>query len=165
MLKTLICGLGSKLQGDDGLGPYVIEELEKRGAPEGVELADYGISGFKCALYLANYERVIFVDAIDLPGHAPGDIHRLRIPREKLGGLPTLGEIGISMHETDLPRILATAAALGTAPSEIVIIGIQPVNTSVRLGLSPKVAQAIPQIIKLIEAELANFTNQPTDCN
>jgi len=163
MSKILICGLGSKLQGDDGLGPYVIEELEKKGAPDGVDLADYGISGFKCALYLENYERVIFVDAVELPGHEPGDIHRLRIPREKLGGLPTLGEIGISMHETDLPRILATAAALGTAPAEIVVIGIQPVDTSVRFGLSPKVAQAVPQIINLIEAELANFDNKPTN--
>jgi len=161
MAKTLICGLGSKLQGDDGLGPFVIEELEKKGAPEGTELADFGISGFKCALNLANYERVIFVDAICLKGHAPGTTHRLRIPREKLGGLPSLGEVGISMHETDLPRILATAAVLGTVPSEIVIIGAQPADTSVRFGLSPVVAKAVPEIIRMIESELTRFTEQP----
>ncbi len=159
MPKTLICGLGSKLQGDDGLGPYVIEELEKKGAPRGAELADFGISGFKCALSLANYERVIFVDAISLPGHTPGTPHRLRIPREKLGGLPSLGEVGISMHETDLPRILATAAVLGTAPAEIIIIGAQPADTSVRFGLSPEIARAVPEIIKMIESELTRLEN------
>lgn len=157
MSKILICGLGSKLQGDDGLGPYVIEELEKRGAPENVVLADYGISGFKCALNLAYYDRVIFVDAISLPGHTSGTVHHLRLPREKLGGLPTLGEIGISMHETDLPRILATAAALGTAPEKITVIGTQPVDTSVRLGLSPEVERTVPELIKLIEAEVASM--------
>ena len=162
MLKTLICGLGSKLQGDDGLGPFVIEEMEKNGSPEGVDIADYGISGFKCALTLAHYERVIFVDAIDMPGHEPGTLHHLHIPREKLGGLPTLGEVGISMHETDLPRILATAVALGIAPAEIVIIGAQPADTSVKLGLSPKVEQAVPEIIKLVESEVVGCGHQST---
>ena len=161
MPKTLICGLGSKLQGDDGLGPYVIEEMEKDGVPEDAVLADYGISGFKCALNLAHYERVIFVDAISLPERTPGTVHFLRIPREKLGGLPTLGEIGISMHETDLPRILATAAALGTAPAEIVVVGAQPVDTSVRLGLSPEVERAVPEIIRLVKVELASHNNAP----
>jgi hydrogenase maturation protease len=155
MLKTLICGLGSKLQGDDGLGPYVIEELEKECQPEGVTLADYGISGFKCALNLAHYDRVIFVDAVSLPGRVPGTLHHLRIPREKLSGRPTLGDAGISMHETDLPRILATAAALGTAPREIIVIGCQPADTRVRLGLSPDVEKAVPAIIEMVKAELS----------
>jgi hydrogenase maturation protease len=155
MLKTLICGLGSKLQGDDGLGPYVIEELEKEDQPEGVALADYGISGFKCALNLARYDRVIFVDAVSLPGRVPGTLHRLHIPREKLSGRPTLGDVGISMHETDLPRILATAAALGTAPQEIIVIGCQPADTRVRLGLSPRVEKAVPAIIEMVKAELS----------
>ena len=154
MQKTLICGLGSKLQGDDGLGPFVIEEMEKETAPEGVTLADYGISGFKCALTLAHFDKVIFIDAVSLPGHVPGTVHHLRIPREKLSGYTTLGEAGISMHETDLPRILATAAALGTAPGEIVVVGCQPTDTSVRLGLSPDVERAVPAIIRIIKAEL-----------
>jgi hydrogenase maturation protease len=154
-MKTLICGLGSKLQGDDGLGPFVIEEMEKEGEPEGASLADYGISGFKCALNLERYNRVIFVDAVSLPGRAPGALHLLRIPRDKLSGHPTLGDVGLSMHETDLPRILATAAALGTAPEEIIVIGCQPVDTRVRLGLSPEVEKQVPEIIRLIKKELA----------
>ncbi len=155
-MKTLICGLGSKLQGDDGLGPHVIEQLEREGEPAGVTLADYGISGFKCALNLAHYDKVIFVDAVSLPGCAPATVHKLRIPRDKLSGRPTLGDVGISMHETDLPRILATAAALGTAPAEIIVIGCQPVDTNVRLGLSPEVEKTVPEIIRLVKAELAS---------
>ena len=155
MPKTLICGLGSILQGDDGIGPFVIEEMEKEAVPDGVTLADYGISGFKCALNLAHYDRVIFVDAVSIEGQAPGTIHHLRIPREKLSGYATLGEAGISMHETDLPRILATAVALGTAPPKIVVIGCQPADTSVRLGLSPAVEMAVPAIIGLVKEEMA----------
>jgi len=155
MPKILICGLGSKLQGDDGLGPLVIEEMEKRGAPEGVALADYGISGFKCALNLAGYDKVIFVDAVSLPDKAPGTVHRLRILPEKLQGRPILGDFGVSMHETDLPRILATAVVLGTLPHEITIVGCQPSDTSVRFGLSAIVAKAVPAVIKAVDAELS----------
>ncbi len=158
MSGILICGLGSKLQGDDGLGPRVIEEMEKRGAPEGAELADFGISGFKCALNLAGYDKVIFVDAISLPGRAPGTLHRLRIPREKFTGGPNLGDVSVSMHETDLPRILSTAAVLDTYPKEVMVIGCQPANTNVRLGLSPQVEKAVPEVIKMVLAEVKNLS-------
>ena len=154
MPGTLVCGLGSKLQGDDGLGPFVIEELESLGGLAGAELADFGISGFKCALNLAGYDKVIFVDAISLPGYPPGRLHRLLIPREKISDFPTLGNVGISMHETDLPRILATAAVLETYPREVIVIGCQPTNTTVRLGLSPVVEKAVPGVIEMIKAEI-----------
>ena len=137
MSGILVCGVGSKLQGDDGLGPYVIEEMEKRGGIEGAELADYGISGFKCALNLKGYNKVIFIDAISLPGYKPGRLHIFRIPRERLSGHPMLNEAKLSMHETDLPRILASAALMDTYPNQVVVIGCQPADTSVRLNLSP----------------------------
>jgi hydrogenase maturation protease len=157
LAKILICGVGSKLQGDDGLGPVVIEELEKLGVPEGVELADYGISGFKCALNMAHYDKIIFVDAVSLKGYEPGRLHRLRIPKDKLTGGPTLSDVSVSMHETDLPRILTTSAVLGTYPEEVIIIGCQPADTKVRLGLSSEVEKAVPALIDMVLAEVANL--------
>jgi hydrogenase maturation protease len=149
----LVCGIGSKLQGDDGLGPYVIEELEKRGGIEGAQLADYGISGFKCALNLKGYSKVIFIDAISLPGYEPGRLHIFRIPREKVSGHPMLSDANLSMHETDLPRILASAAVMDTYPDQAVVIGCQPADTSVKLGLSPEVKKAVPVILKAVLKE------------
>ncbi len=93
-MKTFICGVGNKLKGDDGLGPYIIEQLENDPAiPEDVRVADFGISGFKCALTLSDYDRVIFVDAISLPGSEPGKPHCFELKEEQLKDLPTLGEV------------------------------------------------------------------------
>lgn len=154
-LRILVCGVGNKLKGDDGLGPFVLERLEEEGAPPpGVDLADYGISGFKCALRLEGYDKVVFVDAVSLPGSAPGRLHRLHINKAELMQSPTLSDFSVSMHETDLTRIMATAAVLGIYPAEVVVIGCEPADTQVGLGLSPAVARAVPEVIKLVKAEL-----------
>ena len=154
MARTLVCGVGNKLKRDDGLGPFVIEQLETQVMPQGVDLADYGISGFKCALKLEGYTKVVFVDAISLPGSEPGRLHRLKISREKLMKSPRLSDFSLSMHETDLERIMATAAVLNIYPDEVVIIGCEPSDTAVGLGLTKPVKAAVPGIIDLVLKEL-----------
>jgi len=154
LTRTLVCGVGRKLNRDDGLGPFVIEQLETQVMPNGVDLADYGISGFKCALKLEGYQKVVFVDAISLPGSKPGRLHRLKISKDKLMRSPKLSDFSVSMHETDLERIMATAAVLNIYPDEVVIIGCEPSDTSVGLGLTERVEAAVPKIIDLVLQEL-----------
>ena len=146
--------MGNKLKRDDGLGPFVIEQLETKVMPPGVDLADYGISGFKCALKLEGYQKVVFVDAISLPGSTPGRLHRLKISKDKLMRSPILSDFSVSMHETDLERIMATAAVLNIYPDEVVIIGCEPSDTAVGLGLSKPVEEAVPGVIDLVLQEL-----------
>jgi hydrogenase maturation protease len=154
LARTLVCGVGNKLKRDDGLGPFVIEQLETKVVPPGVDLADYGISGFKCALKLEGYNKVVFVDAISLPGAEPGRLHRLKITKDKLLSSPRLSDFSVSMHETDLERIMATAAVLNIYPDEVVIIGCEPSDTAVGLGLSKPVEEAVPGVIDLVLQEL-----------
>ena len=151
MKNTLICGVGNKLYGDDGLGPYIVELLEEKDdIPDNVRVADFGISGFKCALTLSDYDRVIFVDAISLPGSEPGKPHLLRLTEDQLRHSPNLGNLNVSMHETDLVKILATASVLGFYPQEVIIIGVEPEDASVREGLTETVKSKIPQIVDAI---------------
>jgi len=149
-----VCGVGNKLKKDDGLGPLIAEELDATVMPQGVDVADFGISGFKCALKLEGYNKVVFVDAISLPGSEPGRLHRLKINKEALMRSPKLSDFSVSMHETDLERIMATAAVLSIYPDEVVIVGCEPADISVGLGLTPAVEAAVPQIIDLIMQEL-----------
>lgn len=155
MTRILVCGVGNKLKKDDGLGPFIAEELDNVELPQGVDVADFGISGFKCALKLEGYEKVVFVDAISLPGSEPGRLHRLKINKDALMRSPRLSDFSVSMHETDLERIMATAAVLGIYPEELVIIGCEPADTTVGLGLTPQVEAAVPQVIKLVMQELS----------
>ncbi|MCL1885447.1 MAG: hydrogenase maturation protease [Dehalococcoidia bacterium] len=155
MTRILVCGVGNKLKKDDGLGPLIAEELDNVELPPGVDVADFGISGFKCALKLEGYHKVVFVDAISLPGSEPGRLHRLKINKEALMRSPRLSDFSVSMHETDLERIMATAAVLNIYPEEVVIIGCEPADTAVGLGLSPSVEAAVPQVLQMVMQELS----------
>jgi hydrogenase maturation protease len=58
------------------------------------------------------------------------------------------------MHETDLERIMATAAVLNIYPDEVIIIGCEPADTAVGLGLTKQVEAAVPGVIALVLKEL-----------
>lgn len=153
MSRTLICGLGNPLKHDDGLGPCVIAELEKQTFPEDVSLVDFGTSGFKCALEIGGYDKVVFVDAIQM-GKEPGQIYRINLSKQDLLNSPSLGSFAFSLHESDLERILATAALLDSYPREVVIIGCEPKETAFGIGLSEEVKKAINRVIDLVLAEV-----------
>jgi hydrogenase maturation protease len=153
LAKILICGLGNQLKHDDGLGPCVIAELEKQTIPEDVCLRDFGTSGFKCALEIGGYERVVFVDAVQT-GKEPGQIYRINLPKEDLLDRPSLSSFAFSLHESDLERVLATAALLDSYPGEVIIIGCEPKETTFGIGLSPEVEKAMKRVIELVLAEV-----------
>jgi hydrogenase maturation protease len=149
----LICGLGNTLKRDDGLGPNIIAELEKQALPDNVNLIDFGTSGFKCALSIADYDKVVFIDAIQMEKQ-PGQIYKIKLSKQDLQNSPSLSSFAVSLHESDLERILATAALLDSYPTEVVIIGCEPKDTGYGLGLTEEVEQALGQIIDLILVEL-----------
>jgi hypothetical protein len=49
---------------------------------------------------------------------------------------------------------LAVAQQLGIAPQEVVVIGVRPKDVSSGLNLSPQIAGLVPEIVKLVLAEL-----------
>lgn len=151
--RILICGVGNKLKKDDGLGPYIIEELEKQVLPANVSLLDFGTSGFKTALEIGKYHKVIFVDAIQL-GNQPGQIYKTTLSKQDLLESPSLSSFAISLHEGDLEKILTTATLIGNYPKEVVVLGCEPEDLSFGLGLSRKVEKAVSKIIDLILKEI-----------
>ncbi len=153
MSRTLICGLGNQLKRDDGLGPCIIAELEKQALPENVSLIDFGTSGFKCALEIGEYEKVIFVDAIRM-GKQSGQIYKICLSKQDLQNSPSLSSFAFSLHESDLERILSTAALIDSYPHKVVIIGCEPKDATFGLGLSKEVKQAMRGIIDLVLAEV-----------
>lgn len=149
MPRILICGIGNKLKKDDGIGPYVIEELEKRVLPANVSLRDFGTSGFKTALEIGKYHKVIFVDAIQL-GNQPGQVYKTTLSKEDLPGSPSLNSFTLSFHESDLEKILTTATLIDNYPKEVMVLGCEPEDLSFGFGLSKKVKKAVSEIIDFI---------------
>jgi hydrogenase maturation protease len=145
MKKTIIIGIGSILRGDDGIGPRVIEELEKQRLPESISLRSGEISGLDILKYFPGFERVIIVDAADMKT-APGTIkvfNSAQIKKSDFTGTH-------STHGMTLLETLTLAEKLGMDP-EILIVGIQPNNTTFRMGLSNRIEQKIPSLISKIK--------------
>lgn len=118
-----------------------------------MSLIDFGISGFKAALEIGNYDKVIVVDSVKA-GKQPGQVYRIALSKEDLLHSPSLSSFTVSLHESDLERILATAALIDSYPKEVVIIGCEPKDLSFDLNLSKEVKGAISQIIDLILDEI-----------
>ena len=73
--KTLVLGLGNVLMGDEGIGVYVVREIEKHQLPPAVECLDGGTGGFTLLEPLENADRIIIIDAAS-DGNPVGTVTR-----------------------------------------------------------------------------------------
>ncbi|PLW79309.1 hypothetical protein C0585_08520 [Candidatus Woesearchaeota archaeon] len=56
--------VGSPLGGDDGIGPYLYEELKSNPSLEGFELLELGVIGLDMISYVNDGDNLIIIDAI-----------------------------------------------------------------------------------------------------
>ncbi|MCP4537110.1 MAG: hydrogenase maturation protease [Chloroflexi bacterium] len=148
--SVLVLGLGNPLRGDDGVGPRIIEELTRRGLPEGVTAQDVGNAGLDLLNILEGWERTVIVDAAEM-GREPGQFVRFTPNEARL----TRAGDHLSLHNAGLSDVLALADALGRTLPDLVIFGVQPAEIDWRAGLSPAVEAAIPALTDAIIAELS----------
>ncbi len=146
--QILILGLGNPLCGDDGVGPRVIEELNRRGLPEGITALDGGTAGFDLLNVLEGWKRVVIVDAAEI-GQEPGRFVRFTPDEVRLTGATA----ALSLHEAGLAEALALAEALGRPLPEIVIFGVQPAKVGWGERLSQTVTAALPSLIEAVLSE------------
>jgi hydrogenase maturation protease len=163
-LKILIAGVGNLLRSDDGLGPTVIQMLKSEELPENVDLLDLGISGIEAINYLAGYDKIIFIDSIRKDG-IPGTIYRIDYQKDKARREFNVNELtAYSSHEVDLKAVLEVGEKLGILPPNVIIMGCAPLDaTSLRIGLSKPVEEALPKLIKAINHEVT--VNEQEDSN
>ena len=89
--SVLVLGLGNPLRGDDGIGSRVVEELIRRGLPEGVTALDGGTGGLDLLQVLEGWERVVVVDAADV-GREPGQFVRFTPDQARLAEAAARGD-------------------------------------------------------------------------
>ena len=152
MKPILILGLGNPLQGDDGVGCRVAQELQERALPDGVEVMDGGTPGVGLLNLFEGRQRVIIVDAAEM-NKSPGELVRFRPEDVTLTGSGQR----FSLHRSGVADALALAAELKIALPEIVVYGVQPERVDWNDSLSPKVGVAVPQVIEAVlnEAQAA----------
>lgn len=149
--RVAVLGLGSVLMGDDAAGPHVLRHLEAGWElPPEVELLDLGTPGPELAHVIEGLDALIVVDTARSRDGAPGDVLHLRRDEILRGPAPER----LSPHDPSLRGALAAADLLGTAPREVLLVGIVPAEVSLGLALSPAVENALPRAAEAVAAEL-----------
>jgi hydrogenase maturation protease len=148
-MSVLVLGLGNPLRGDDGVGPRIIEELARRGLPEGVTALDVGNAGLDLLNVLEGWERAVIVDAAEM-GREPGCFVRFTPDEVRLAR----SDDRHSLHDAGLSEALALADALGRTLPELVIFGVQPAEVGWKAGLSSAVEAVIPALADAVMEEL-----------
>jgi hydrogenase maturation protease len=144
--KTLIVGIGNLLYRDDGIGAWVIQEMQKMELPGHVQLLDMGTSTMDLIYHLDGIKKLIVIDAIKAGGK-PGAVYRLK-PEELL----PKEEEPVSLHDIGLLDALNMAEKKGME-IETVVIGIEPKVFGWGIELSEEVREKIPAIIEAVFKE------------
>jgi len=145
----LVIGLGNLLRGDDAIGPSVVEELTRRGLPEGVTALDGGTGGLDLLQVLEGWKRVVVIDAANIE-REPGQFIRFAPDQARLAHAADR----FSLHNAGLSEVLALANVLGRSLPEMVIFGVQPAEIGWGEGLSPALEAALPALADAVLEEI-----------
>lgn len=120
----LILGIGNLLWADEGFGVRAVEVINGRWRfPDNVVLLDGGTLGLNLVHHVQEADKLIVFDAIDY-GLLPGTMKVILNDDVPL----YLGAKKMSLHQTGFQEVLACAKLTGQYPTELVLIGVQPVE-------------------------------------
>jgi hydrogenase maturation protease len=137
--RILIVGLGNLLLGDDGVGVHVVRALPGR-LPRSVTAVEVGTAVMD-ALHLVEWaDKVLAIDAMQAGG-PPGTVYAARICDLEVR------PVRASLHELNL---VAALHLLRRRP-EILILGVEPETIALGMVLSPRVAAAVPAVVRHVE--------------
>lgn len=160
--QILIAGIGNIFLGDDAFGCEVSRELSARTLPPKVRVIDFGIRGLDLAYALLDpWRAVILIDALPR-AETPGTLYIFEPDLTALTA-PDSGQPQIDAHNMDPVKVLRLAVSMGELPSNIYLLGCEPEDCGGeegRMGLSPAVANAIPEALHLIDKLLARISNE-----
>ena len=155
-MRILVAGIGNRLLGDDGFGSYAAEQLAKTRLPENVDIVDYGCNLRALISDLLNYQYVIFIDAIPR-GLRAGTLYKLEISEKDIEAIKPEDVVEItkiSSHEFNVETALALAKSLGHTFKRCVIIGVEPENVEVKVGLSDSVSKMLNKVVEEVLKEI-----------
>ena len=150
MKETIVLGLGNPLMADEGIGGYLIGELQKQADRfHDIDFVDAGTGGFNLLHYLDGRKKAIIIDCA-LMGTPPGTIKKFS--PEDVESTKKLAHY--SLHEADIIKVLQMAKMLGQCPETVIIFGIEPETIEQRQSLSPALLERIDSYLEQITKEI-----------
>ena len=150
--RILVLGVGNLLMGDEGVGIHAIRELMERTLPPHVDIIDGGTAGLDLLHVMEGYQKVLIIDAVDV-GEEPGAI--LRFSSQDVASQD--GDFPMSLHQTEVLKVLEFAAYVGQELPPIVIFGVQPETMEWSLELSPRLQAQLVSLVAAVEEEISTW--------
>jgi hydrogenase maturation protease len=157
----LVLGVGNVFYGDEGAGVHLVHYLRtKYRFPDHVAIVDGGTLGWQLLTLIADYPRVVFVDAVAAPVGRIYRFGRHEVP-------PEVGYGKLSSHEWEVPDLLTAMELHGDLPEvSIVAIGVDPLEFSgegIGVQLGPVVGPRMPALASVVLRELEALGVVPED--
>jgi hydrogenase maturation protease len=146
--RTAVLGIGNLLCRDDGIGIRIIQKMSETGKYDKAELIDGGTAPDLLSLLDETITKLIIVDALK-GGGAPGSIYKLEIRDENISE-----ESPVSLHGLGVLDSLLMMKKLNMRRPEVILIGVEPADTSHGLNLSPQLEAIVPDIINAVNLEI-----------
>ena len=149
--RVLILGVGNLLWADEGFGVRCVEAFgSSYGVPGNVSIVDGGTQGLYLVDLFREHSHIIVFDCIDF-GDEPG---AMRVVRD--ADVPAfIAQRKMSLHQTGLQDVIATAGLMGAQFKSLVLIGVQPVELDDWGGsLRPAVKMMVPVAVETAAAQL-----------
>ncbi|MEL6140289.1 MAG: hydrogenase maturation protease [Bacteroidota bacterium] len=157
--RTAIMGFGNPVRSDDGIGCYVIEQLQQTLAGrEDVSLFDMGTSAFEVLFQLQGHQRIILIDAVINSNEPPGTLFQL--PATKVNAA-IQDDPMVFLHALKWDQALSYAKKIlrDDYPKDINVYLIAVDNTRLEVGLSAVVQAAGDRLLTILEKNLRTVTN------
>ncbi|MGI9594858.1 MAG: hydrogenase maturation protease [Acidimicrobiales bacterium] len=147
--STVVIGIGNPMRGDDGVGPWAVEQLGRPTVPPNIDLVTLDGEPTRLVDAWKGRRLAVVIDAI-VADSPPGTIHRVEVGVDLLPGRTPAR----SSHQTGLAEAIAFASVLDRRPDRLVIYGIEPGTLANGIGLSPPVRESMPTLLRRIGEEL-----------
>ena len=157
MTRVLVAGIGNIFFGDDGFGVEVARQLAST-PPPGASVIDFGIRGVHLAYELLVPTDLLVVIDLAPRGGAPGSLYLID---PAVDAAPA--RAAQDAHGMNLPAVFDSVLAMGGQLPTIRIVGCEPEAIEARLGLSPRVAAAVPLAMTLVRTAISSQTIEPQE--
>jgi hydrogenase maturation protease len=154
----MILGVGNILNRDEGLGVHALRALRDRiPEPGAVELVDGGVLGLNLLPIVEGCERLLILDAVDR-GLEPGSL--VELDRDEI---PLFAGVKMSQHQITMQEVLGLALMRDKLPPILHLIGIQPADLSIGMGVTDVIAATLPRVVDRAEQVAREWMREAVD--
>lgn len=144
---TVVIGLGNTYRRDDGVGVAVAAALDDLALPN-VRVVTGIAEPMSLLEAWSGAALAMVIDAAVAAPSVPG-----RVRRCILSHLVAAPE-ALSSHSVDIRGAHALGLALGRVPDALVVFTVEVADTGHGIGLTPQVARAVPEVVRLVVDEI-----------